>query len=163
MYGREAECTQHLNLLRSGYILHSTNYYYNTVAVWILYHTSFCEQKEQHLRFYAILPVSYLHRFTVQTHEGKPVSEEERRVITLVQLMPVIHEQGSRAVAYCMAPLTKATSSGEDAMYPVCSACWECPPSSPSIWSPSISSGPASFTCTVWHRHRARRKSSSFS
>lgn len=125
--------------------------------------TPFCEQKEQHLRFYAILAVSYLHRFTVQTHEGKPVSEEERRVITLVQLMPVIHEQGSRAVAYCMAPLTKATSSGEDAMYPVCSACWECPPSSPSIWSPSISSGPASFTCTVWHRHRARRKSSSFS
>lgn len=84
--------------------------------------------------------------------------------IGTVGLMPVIHKQEWRTLAYCMAPLTKATSSGEEAIYPVCSACWECPPSSPSIWSMlSISIWPASFTCTVWHRHRARRKSSSFS
>lgn len=47
-----------------------------------------------HLHFYVILPVSYLHRFTVQTHEGEPVSEQERSVITWLHLMPMIHEPG---------------------------------------------------------------------
>lgn len=38
----------------------------------------------KHLQFYVVLPISYLHRFTLQTHEGKPVSEQERSVTTCI-------------------------------------------------------------------------------
>lgn len=76
-----------------------------------------------------------------------------------------------RAFPYFMAPMTRAISSGEEAMKPLCSCGeWSTSPSTPkpSTWSvsPSICSWPSSvdsFTWTVWQRHRARRNSSSLS
>lgn len=73
--------------------------------------------------------------------------------------------QSQKASSHLIAPLTRATSSGEDAIKPVCS-CTSASAPKPSTSCPSTWSCPCSvdsFTWTVWQRHRARRKSSSFS
>lgn len=87
------------------------------------------------------------------------------------RLMSVQFIKASQPISHLIAPFTRATSSGEEAIKPLCSCSeWDTPPSTSklSTWStiPSSLLWPCfvdSFTWTVWQRHRARRNNSSFS